>query len=485
MEVLSNFDKNLDWKVDAWELTEELFWLEEYMLQEVANELELTHGSKIATSLVDSLNILIEKIDSWEVTIWWDLENKLRDLKSKVDNSTETFISPELLEWVKNELTPEVVIAINELANKIVKNNNIESDNSFYAVIHAIAKNLWDYPSLQILFTHLWEISTNKDLDSVAVLTQRGNDVLNILIRNWYFLNTSFISGWDLLSPIVWKQESSKELGILFDEKEYSWIVTYYVNDSWFNNQWLNFGWYNFLNIWSIESILKYSVENWRFTKQQASELDLNNIAQATINHESTHFILDKVYNFPWRQDIPENERQDWKIEWLDFIPTNTIHIDEFLAHSMWQATDKYEIMNNIWNAIASMSQENFKIEWNWDYALVQSYLLKLLSDIFKERGIDDFEEKFVAEWKKINEKRNNVLAEIQKAEESWNEEQKQKIIDEWNSSWAWEYEKEYNKFVNGIISSLTPEDYDRINEAFVSQSQKYMQIIKEKYWEK
>lgn len=478
MELLDNFDKNLSWDIDAWELVEELSWFNDFMLQEIADELELNHESNISNSLIDSLNTLISRIDSWNVDVWPELESKLRFLKEKIDKSQENFLSTELLEWVKRELTPEVANAINQLADKIIKVNNIENNKFFYSILSTISWNLWAYPSLQKLFSHLWEISENKDLDSANIMFQRLNDFLRVSVRSWYFINNQFIK-WksSLLLPILDTKTNDWVLGNLFNKNEYKWISTYIVDDESWANQWYQISWFSVLNMWWIRKLLRFWVENWVYSQEQASNFNLDKIAQATINHESTHFILDEVYWFKAR--IPIDNSSWWKIDWLDFQPTDTIQIHEFLAHTMWQLTDNYEIMVNIRNTLSNLSQSSLEISWNWDYSLVRAYILKLLIDIFKSKWYEKFDEDLLADWKKINEERNKVLWEIEKAEKNGDNNRKKILINEWESKWIIDYNREFNKLFNKIISSLTPEDYQKINESFLSQSQRYMKKIK------
>ncbi len=165
------------------------------------------------------------------------------------------------------------------------------------------------------------------------------------------------------------------------------------VNDPSLNKQGYQIAGYGLLNKGNIELNMQNYAEAGRFDEKMSATFDMENINLATVNHEESHRLLKEKYNFPSRTPIPPDQGQYWKPEGTDFTPTNTVQIDEFLAHSIGQSTDRYEIITNIGNALSEFKQDpktgktQFEIgDKNGDYALLQSFVMEEVVKIFEER---------------------------------------------------------------------------------------------------
>lgn len=407
-------------------------------------------------------------------------------IKDEYDDESflEPFVRQELIDWARKELTPEVVSAINSLAKRIIAENNLSSDNSFYKAIYTLAKNLQNYPNLQKVLTYVGELSKGNKGQHKVVVELRTKEVINIFINLGYFINFGCIEwGWNLLTKVESEKHWTDVLWSLFNKEQYQDLSIFVINDPNWDSQWgyrLGTG---ILNSWSINSLLNYSIMNWRFNWEQLRSFDRENLNQATVNHELTHRVLSWYRLFNWHHPINWKDAQEWQIDWLDFRVNNTNQLNEFIAHSIWQATDIYEIMNNIWNAIVNLSQDSYSIlksqqEWN-PYALVLAFMLEQLRQIFADKWINNFDTYLVSEWEKVNKSKNDVIAKIEQAKIDGDKEKVNTLTLEWDKGdWAKGFERHYNQLVNRVLSSLTPQDYQRIQKAFLDQSKIFLAKI-------
>lgn len=263
-----------------------------------------------------------------------------------------------------------------------------------------------------------------------------------------------------------------------------------------------------FLNVGNIDHNIQTFVERGRFTQEQADALDMEKVRLATVNHEESHRVLKEAYNFPGRQSLPPEEGRAWMAEGTDFVPTNTVQIDEFLAHSIGQSTDKYEIMTNIGNALAEFKQDSGTGETTFrignpkgDYALLQSFVMEEVAKIFEERGIRDFKthaetkassyNEGVATYNNEYEYLERELAEMKangESEEAIDHLEKSMLklaefanpqarLDRLNNGW--------NGLTKDITSSLTDADYQRISDKCMAQAKKYLSQIESTYGRK
>lgn len=324
-----------------------------------------------------------------------------------------------------------------------------------------------------------------------------------------YYLNTDVLSSGDFLIPVEGKVNPSKDkLSKLYgpDLPELQPVTV--INDPKLEKQGYQIAGFGLLNGGNIELNLNSYVERGRFTQEQADGFDMENVRQATVNHEESHRVLKELYGFPNRQPLSPEEGKKWAIDGVDFVPNNSVQVDEFLAHSVGMATDRYETMTNIGNALSEFKQDpatgktSFEIgDKNGDYALLQTFVMNEVAQIFEEKGVKDFRKHAEGKASSYNEgvaTYNNEYEHMERelAEMKANGESPEAIAHlEGSMQRFGEFanpQARFDRMQNGwngltkdILSNLTDADYQRISDKCMAQAKKYLSQIETTYGKK
>ena len=418
----------------------------------------------------------------------------------------------EASDAIRRELTPENVRSLNEYVRSTIDGNGLAGKTNLQLVlIDAIAKTpdiAKNFPSLCAELNRLGCLNGNAQAtasDAFAAIQQ----IKPALEKAGYYLNTDVLSSGEFLIPVEGKVDPSREklAGLYGNDLPELQPVTV-INDPTLEKQGYQIAGFGLLNGGNIDANIKTYVERGRFTQEQANSFDMENVRQATVNHEESHRVLKEKYQFPNRQPLAPEEGAQWKAEGTDFVPTNTVQIDEFLAHSVGMATDRYETMTNIGNALSEFKQDpatgetRFEIgDKNGDYALLQSFVMNEVAQIFEERGIKDFKkhaeskasaynegvatynaeyehmERELAEMK-ANGESPEAIAHLEGAMQRFGEfANPQARLDRMNNGW--------NGLTKDVISNLTDADYQRISDKCMAQAKKYLSQIEATYGKK
>lgn len=273
-------------------------------------------------------------------------------IESNLPRLSKNEVAGESSDALKNELTPANVRNLNGYVRSTIDNNGLSGNAGMQlALMDAIAKT----PDIQSNFPTLCaEINRLGCLKSDPKTTAKEifaaiQQIKPTLEKAGYYLNTDVLSSGDFLIPVEGKANPNKDmLSKLYgsDLPELQSVTV--INDPKLEKQGYQIAGFGLLNGGNIELNLKSYVEKGRYTQEQADAFDMENVRQATVNHEESHRVLKELYGFPNRQPLNLEEGKKWAIEGVDFIPTNSVQVDEFLAHSVGMATDKYEIMTNV-----------------------------------------------------------------------------------------------------------------------------------------
>lgn len=435
-----------------------------------------------------------------------DIESKL----PKMAGGSE--VVKESGEALRGELTPENVRSINEYVRSTIERNGLEGKMQFQLVlIDAIAKTpeiAGKFPTLCNELNRLGCLNGKAGAtvsDSFAAIQQ----IKPALEKAGYYLNTDVLGSGDFLIPVEGKVNPSKEtLSGLYGENLPNLQPVTVINDPKLEKQGYQIAGFGLLNGGNIEANLKTYVEQGRFSPEQAKGFDMENVRQATVNHEESHRVLKELYGFPNRQPLSPEEGKKWTAEGLDFVPTNTVQIDEFLAHSVGMATDKYEIMTNIGNAIGDFrfDGKTGKAEYaigdpNGDYALLQTFVMDEVAKIYEEKGVPNFKEavankksSYMAEtatYLSLQERAGTQIEHLKNSGASEAEidrfsKEAQANLDALGPDGInARADKAWNETTGDILKGLTEADYRRISEKCMAQAKKYLSQIESAYGKK
>jgi len=472
------------------------------------------------------------------VESWLDIKNQLKDLSkispeqkkelvNSLKNDTELLqtLKPTFEELLKSsEISTEDKSLLQEVSDSLFWQENLNQSNDWIENQDTLAKELkpgnidainnfakattvnWKFtPWHQVfLFSALWdtlqwqfpEISkwlkilgslhwTPESSDSSKIMS-KINDMQSYFNEKWFFINTDVISTWNnLIMKIEWKREPSDVVSNLLWDDLWELKQNLVLDDVSFEKFWYNLWENSVVNKWYIRDFIE---KWWQFSSEDREELlnpeRLDNIALATINHETVHSVLDEKYNFPKRMNYNEQQSNEWAIDGLDFKPNNSIQVEEFIAHSVWQSTDNYEIRTNIMSALQDIwnwNLDNFSISnTSGDYALVRQFMLLQLKDIFSSKWITNFDELSLKKLESIHSERRETISKNDQLLSEGKQEESEHLLEQWNSNWALKFENDFNQFVRDITSMLTPDDFKTIQNNFNTQTQKYMQKIKQ-----
>ena len=335
----------------------------------------------------------------------------------------------------------------------------------------------------------LGSLNWTPDSSDSSKIMAKINEMQSYFNEKGFFINTDVISTWNnLIMKIDWKREPSDVVSNVLWADLWELKQNIVLDDASFEKFWYNLWENSIVNKGYIRDFIE---KWWQFSPEDRAELlkpeRLDNIALATINHETVHAVLDEKYNFPKRMDYNEQQSNEWAIDWLDFKPNNSIQVEEFIAHSVGQSTDNYEIRTNIMSALQDMWEWNFdnfsitKKSWEGsDYALVRSFILSQLKDIFKSKWITNFDELSLNKLESIHSERRSVINRNDQLLSEWKQEESEQLLEQWNSNWALKFENNFNQYIKDIVWMLSVDDFKTIQTNFNTQAQKYMQKIKQ-----
>lgn len=485
MEIKNNYEK-----IDSWlDIKNQLKDLSKISPEQ---KNELVNSLKNDTELLQTLKPTFEEllksneISAEDKALLKEVFDNLFWQESTNDTTNE---NNESLDLLSQELKPENIEAINNFTKSTTINGKFTPGHQIF-LFNAVWNTLQNqFPEiakwLKILGSLHWTPESN---DSSKIMS-KINEMQSYFNEKWFFINTDIITTWNnFIMKIDWKREPSGVVSDVLWDDLWELKQNLVLDDASFEKFWYNLWENSIVNKGYIRDFIE---KWWQFSPEDRAELlkpeRLDNIALATINHETVHSVLDEKYNFPKRMDYNEQQSNEWAIDGLEFKPNNSIQVEEFIAHSVWQSTDNYEIRTNIMSALQDMWEWNFdtfsitnKIWEGSDYALVRSFILLQLKDIFLSKGINNFDELSLKKLESIHSERRETISKNNQLLSEWKQEESEKLLEQWNSNWALKFENDFNQFVRDITSMLTPDDFKTIQNNFNAQTQKYMQKIKQ-----
>lgn len=441
-------------------------------------------------------NNTIEIQERWEKnldTIWKDLalmsEEEKKSVVSYMKEKKDTL--SEKGKGIDIELNPENIKGINDFAKQIIQDNSLTPENQIL-LFNTLANNLSSqFPEISKALNIFWGVSELKWEVTQDVIFEKLNAMQSVFINKWYFINTDRISTWDdLIMKIEGQKKPTEAINKVFwnDIDITSLKSSVVLDDRSYEKFWFNIWDTSVVNKWQIKNFIELWHKKGRYTNEQVQHFDLDNIAQATVNHETSHAIMPQ-FNFPERQELDLKSWKDWMVSWVNFIPSNTVQIDEFIAHSIWQATDDFEIMTNVYSALEDLqNQKTFDIQYEvgkkkWDYWLVRAVILEELKGIFKEKWISNFDSLVLEKIKPLYSEQIWVQKEYKKLMETWKKDKAKDLATKWGKEWKGEkLTNDFNVVVWDVLKMLTPADYQRIKDKFLNQAKIFVSQIKETY---
>lgn len=146
--------------------------------------------------------------------------------------------------------------------------------------------------------------------------------------------------------------------------------------------------------------------------------------------------------------------------------------------------------MTNVYSALEDLqNQQTFDIKYEvwkkkWDYSLLRSLILEELKDIFKSKGIENFDSYIIKKINPIYNEQIGVQKQYKKLMELWKKDTAKALANKWVKEWKWtKLTAEFNPIVWDVLKILTPSDYQKIKERCLNQAKIYINQIKETYW--
>lgn len=397
--------------------------------------------------------------------------------------------SNESIDLLSQELKPENIDAINNFTKSTTINGKFTPWHQVF-LFNAVWNTLQNqFPEIAKWLKILGSLHWTSEANDSSKIMSKINEMQSYFNEKWFFINTDVISTWNnLIMKIDWKREPSDVVSNVLWEDLWELKQNIVLDDASFEKFWYNLWENSIVNKGYIRDFIE---KWWQFSPEDRAELlkpeRLDNIALATINHETVHSVLDEKYNFPKRMDYNEQQSNEWAIDGLDFKPNNSIQVEEFIAHSVGQSTDNYEIRTNIMSALQDMWEwnfDNFSItnkSWEGsDYALVRSFILSQLKDIFKSKWITNFDELSLKKLESIHSERRKTISRNDQLLSEGKQEESEQLLEQWNSNWAIKFENNFNQYIKDIVWMLSVDDFKTIQTNFNTQAQKYMQKIKQ-----
>lgn len=234
-----------------------------------------------------------------EISTMTDLDKKelVQFMKEKTDTP---------LIWLEKELNKENITLINEFAKKMIADNKLNPEDQIL-LFNALADNLsTDFPEIsKTLKIFGWINDVNWNITEDMVF-KRLNEMQSIFINKGYFINTDRITTWeDLIMKIEWEKSPNEVINLVFwndiDIRTLSPSIV--LNDKTYKKFWFNIWNTSVANKWEIKNFIEEWYKKWRYTAEQLQTFDLDNIAEATVNHETSHALMSR-YNFPDRKEL-------------------------------------------------------------------------------------------------------------------------------------------------------------------------------------
>ncbi|MDD3144942.1 MAG: hypothetical protein PHV23_02415 [Candidatus Gracilibacteria bacterium] len=453
---------------------------------------ELVNSLKNDTELLQTLKPTFEEllksseISAEDKALLQEVSDSLFGQENVINTTNE---SNESIDLLSQELKPENIDAINNFTKSTTINGKFTPGHQVF-LFNAVGNTLQNqFPEIAKGLKILGSLNGTPDSSDSSKIMTKINEMQAYFNEKGFFINTDVIStGNNLIMKIDGKREPSDVVSNVLGEDLGELKQNIVLDDASFEKFGYNLGENSIVNKGYIRDFIE---KGGQFSPEDRAKLlkpeRLDNIALATINHETVHSVLDEKYNFPKRMDYNEQQSTEWAIDGLDFKPNNSIQVEEFIAHSVGQSTDNYEIRTNIMSALQDMGEGNFdnfsitnKSGEGSDYALVRSFILSQLKDIFKSKGITNFDELSLKKLESIYSERRQTISRNDQLLSEGKQEESEQLLEQWNANGAIKFENNFNQYIKDIVGMLSVDDFKTIQTNFNTQAQKYMQKIKQ-----